>query len=76
MASRFQQSLQMLQELKQSHQQLHDSNIYKEKEIKLVKERQQSETRELEKNLQSKYQGDLKDFQASYMQQFDQKALE
>lgn len=67
MASRFQQSLQMLQELKQSHQQLHDSNISKEKEIKLVKERQQSESRELEKNLQSKYQGDLKDFQASYM---------
>ena len=64
----------MLQELKQSHQQLQESNMSKEKEMKLAKDKQTEESKMLEKKLQREYQEGLKAFQQSYMEKFDQLA--
>ena len=47
MASKFQQSLAMLQELKQSHQSIETQKKDKEQEIQSLKESHKSQTREI-----------------------------
>ena len=73
MASKFQKSLSMLQDLKSSHQTLEHQNREKEEKIGKMREEHTSQTRELKKNLERKYQEDVQSFQSSYMQRFEMK---
>ena len=75
MASKFEQSLKMLQDLKQSHTSLEKTHTMKIKEAEEAKERYDSQTRQLKTDLNKKYQEDIQHFQQSYMQRFDQQLI-
>jgi hypothetical protein len=73
MASKFQQSLQMLQELKASHQTLDTQKQKAVKELGAAKERHDSQSKELKVELHKKYQSDIKEFQQSFMERFSER---
>jgi hypothetical protein len=72
MASKFQQSLQMLQELKHSHETLTQSNASKDREMKQERERFNSQTKDLKESLVKQYHDEVKHVQSSYIKKFDQ----